>query len=117
MGIEFPAGQKWALKYQASRDGFKSTDFHSKCDGIANTLTVVKAKIGNIFGCFTEKEWHSSCGFVTDPEAFIFSLVNKEEKQFKVMSSNEGQLAVCNNHVSAEREVLLKTFAFTQIQI
>ena len=94
---QFPVGQKWALKYRASKDGFKSTDFHSKRDGIANTLTIIKAKSGNIFGGFTEKVWHSSCGFVTDPKAFIFSLFNKEEKQFLVMSSNEGQLAVCNN--------------------
>ena len=90
---EFSVGQEWDLKYRASRDSFKSTDFHSKCDGIANTLTVIKAKSGNVFGGFTEKEWHSSCGFVTDPNAFIFSLVNKEDKPFKALCSNEGQLA------------------------
>ena len=92
---EFPVGQKWELKYRASRDGFKSTDFHSHCDGIANTLTVIKAKSGNIFGGFTEQEWHSRGEFVTDPNAFIFSLVNKKEKPFKVMCSDE--LAICGN--------------------
>jgi len=45
---EFPASQKWELKYRASRDGFKSTDFHTKCNGIANTFTVIKTTSGNI---------------------------------------------------------------------
>ena len=95
---EFPQDQKWDLKYRASRDGFKSTDFHSHCDGIANTLTFIKAKSGNVFGGFTGQEWHSRGGWVTDPEAFIFSLVNKEEKPFKAICSNEGSQAFyCNS--------------------
>ena len=95
---EFSKDQKWELKYRASRDGFKSTDFHSHCDGIPNTLTVIKAKSGNIFGGFTEQEWHSRGGFVTDPNAFIFSLVNKEENPFRVFCSNGGKEALrCNS--------------------
>ena len=91
---EFSKDQKWDLKYRASRDGFKSTDFHSHCDGIANTLTVMKAKSGNIFGGFTEQEWNSDAVWITDPNAFIFSLVNKEENPFKAMCSNEGKQAI-----------------------
>ena len=91
---QFSKDQKWDLKYRATRDGFKASDFHSHCDGIPNTLTVIKAKSGNIFGGFTEQEWHSRGGFVTDPNAFIFSLVNKEENPFKVLCSNEGEYAI-----------------------
>ena len=91
---EFPQDQKLELKYRASRDGFKASDFHSHCDGIPNTLTVIKARSGNIFGGFTEQAWHSDDDFVADPKAFIFSLVNKEEKPFKVLCSNEGQYAI-----------------------
>jgi hypothetical protein len=82
---EFAVSQKWELKYRASKDGFKASDFHSNCDGIANSLTIIKAESGTIFDGFAEKEWHSSCGFVTDPNAFIFSLVNKEETPFKAL--------------------------------
>jgi hypothetical protein len=57
---EFPPTQKWELKYRASRDGFKSTDFHTKCNGIANTFTVIKTTSGNIFSGFTEKAWNSN---------------------------------------------------------
>jgi len=92
---EFPQDQKLELKYRASRDGFKASDFHSHCDGIPNTITVIKASSCNIFGGFTEQAWHSRGEDVTDPKAFLFSLVNKEEKPFKVMCSNEGKNAIC----------------------
>jgi hypothetical protein len=82
---EFPPSQKWELKYRASRDGFKASDFHSKCDGIPNPLTVIKTTSGNIFGGFTEKAWNSNNQVIRDPKALIFSLVNKEEKPFKVL--------------------------------
>jgi len=91
---EFPEDQKWELKYRGTRDGLKAADFHSRCDGIANTLTVVKATSGNIFGGFAEKEWHSKGKWIADPTAFIFSLINKKEDPFKVIVSNEGKYAI-----------------------
>ena len=84
----------WELKYQGTRDGFKSTDFHKKCDGIRNTLTVVKTMNGNIFGGHAEKPWHSSLRYVSDPNAYVFSLVNKENRPFKVSCSNDGRFAM-----------------------
>jgi hypothetical protein len=33
---ELKFGQKWNLIYKASQDGFKSSDFHSKCDDKTN---------------------------------------------------------------------------------
>ena len=92
---EFPKDQKWQRIYKASIDGFKASDFHTKCDGKSNTLTVIKSESGNIFGGFTVKEWHSRGENVTDPSAFIFSLVNKDENPFKVICSNSGQYAIC----------------------
>jgi hypothetical protein len=41
---EFCPNDKWSLLYRGTRDGFGSRDFHSKCDGHKNTLTVCKAK-------------------------------------------------------------------------
>jgi len=91
---EFPKDQKWELKYKGTRDGLKAADFHSRCDGIAKTLTVVKATSGNIFGGYTEQAWHSKNEDIKDPQAFIFSLVNREEDPFKVNVSNEGKYAI-----------------------
>ena len=78
-------GRKWALLYRGSRDGFRASDFHSRCDGWPNTLTIVKSKSGNIFGGYTIIPWKSieydeNNGYEYDNSAFIFSLVNKENR-------------------------------------
>ncbi len=91
---EFPKDQKWELKYKGTRDGLKAADFHSRCDGIAKTLTVVKATSGNIFGGYAGQAWHSTGYYIKDPQAFIFSLVNREEDPFKANVSNEGKQAI-----------------------
>ncbi len=83
---QFPESQGWDLKYRASRDGFSGKNFHSKCDGVSNTLTIIKTTNGNIFGAFAEKAWTN--GSVADQKAFIISLINKENKPFKAMISS-----------------------------
>ncbi len=100
---EFPKDREWELIYKASRDGFKASDFHAKCNSHPilqkGTLTVIKSDSGNVFGGFTEKAWSSHQGFVTDPSAFIFSLVNKDKNPFKVNCSNDGQYGIyCNEN-------------------
>lgn len=69
---------KWELIYRAGKDGFKSKQFHAKCDGCPRTLTVIKTIDGFIFGGYTEQAWHSNNSYVTDENAFLFSLVNNE---------------------------------------
>ena len=93
----FPSAKQWKLQYRATRDGFGAEDFHSECDGISNTLTVIKSTNGKIFGGFTEKAWDSTSTskWYADPEAFIYSLVNKENKPFKAMSTNDGYAICC----------------------
>ena len=75
------------MLYRGSKDGFASTDFHSKCDGHENTLTIVRAsESAFIFGGFTSVAWESftpgKCK--SDPNAFLFSLTNKENKPCKM---------------------------------
>ena len=83
------------LQYRASRDGFAGQHFHTKCDGIANTLTIIKSTNGNIFGGFVEKAWNSTSIAVLDPKAFIFSLVNKENLPFKAMCKKGAYSILC----------------------
>ena len=63
------------LLYRASRDG-NHTQFHSKCDGIENTVTFVKAKNGRRFGGFANKPFRSNDEWIkiSDSNAFVFSL-------------------------------------------
>ena len=54
ISCEFPVDQKWRLIYKESKDGFKSSDFHSKCDDKPNTLAFIKSLNGNIF-----EQWYT----------------------------------------------------------
>ncbi len=75
----------WNLLYQATRDGFSASSFHSKCNGILNgTLTLVSTNnYSNIFGGYTKADWSGS-GYKGDSDAFLFSLVNAFNSSFKM---------------------------------
>lgn len=65
------------LLYQGSRDGFSPSAFHSKVDGSSGTLLVAITPSLKIFGGYTEAEWSGDQIWKSDPNAFIFSLVNE----------------------------------------
>ena len=52
------AHSNFELIYDASRDGWSSSNFHSLCDYEGPTVTVVKS--GNyVFGGYTEQSWEN----------------------------------------------------------
>jgi hypothetical protein len=55
---EFRA-KRFVLLWRGSRDGFGTRDFHGRCDGRANTLTLVLDTKGNVFGGFTPLQWEA----------------------------------------------------------
>ena len=61
--------------YQATVHGDSANSFHSKCDGIPNTLVIIKSAGNRRFGGFTTKTWSSdNYNYETDKNAFLFSL-------------------------------------------
>ena len=66
------------LLYRGSRNGFRAQDFHEKCDGVKNTITVIQARNGRRFGGFTHAKWDKSNGYKSDERGFLFSLDFKE---------------------------------------
>ena len=76
--LNFSSNPSFSLIYQASRDGFGLKDFHSKCDGILNTLMVIKSTDSYVFGGFTTQDWTDLSGYKLDIEAFIFSKSAKQ---------------------------------------
>jgi hypothetical protein len=105
---EFSKKDKWTLLYRGSRDGFGAKDFHSKCDGHSNTLTIIKVQqITNeedynynydydydslsivkndklsIFGGFASVAWDSSSTCRADSNSFIFRFRNNANEPFK----------------------------------
>ena len=81
--------------YQASRDGFGASDFHSKTNGVQGTLTVIKTINSFIFGGYTEADW-DGYDYKNDPNAFIFSLVNSFNKSVR-MNVKQSRYAVLPN--------------------
>jgi hypothetical protein len=77
--INVSQNQTLKMIYQASIDGF--SNFHSKCNGVLGTLTIIKSNSNsnsseNIFGGYTEQDWSGYGQYKNDPFAFLFSLVN-----------------------------------------
>jgi hypothetical protein len=56
------SGKRFSLLLRGSRDGFAAGDFHSRCDGHANTLTVILDTNGNVLGGFTRRSGSRWCG-------------------------------------------------------
>jgi hypothetical protein len=82
---QFSSSDKWSLLYRGTRDGFDLDDFHSRCDLHSNTLTILKAKESDfIFGGYTTVSWDRSNEWKSDPNAFLFSLTNKDKEPVKM---------------------------------
>ena len=75
--IEKKIGKKNNIKliYRATRDSDLSSQFHSKCDNIQNTIMIVKTSGGYKFGGFTSTGWKNEKGkYISDSNAFCFSI-------------------------------------------
>ena len=84
----FAKDQKWKLIYKGSTGGFSSAEFHSKCNLIEKTLTIIKSDKNNIFGGYTDKAWSKNGGFIKDDYAFLFNLVNSSLQPIKIKCSD-----------------------------
>jgi hypothetical protein len=103
--------KKFTLLWRGGRDGFGGRDFHSRCDGHANTLVVILDTDGNIFGGYTPVEWesrapnsnwdNSNC-FKADPslKSFLFTLKNPHNfpaRRFALKAEKKDEAIFCNS--------------------
>jgi hypothetical protein len=98
------SGKRFTLLWRASRDGFDAQAFHNRCDGHANTLTLIEDTEGNIFGGFTPVAWESRKGnsFKADPsqKTFLFTLKNPHNfpaKKFALKAEYKEKAIVCDS--------------------
>jgi hypothetical protein len=70
------SSHKWRLLYRGSRDGFRSSNFHSKCDRKSPTVTMILTTKNFVFGGFTPIEWDSAGSYKADNshQSFVFSV-------------------------------------------
>ena len=67
--------------YQATKDGGDPSIFHKKCDGIPNTLLLIKSAGNRRFGAFVSESWRENkkeVNSIIDKNCFIFSLDNQK---------------------------------------
>jgi hypothetical protein len=96
--LQYGHFKRWTLLYRATEDGFAAADFHRKCDNKGATLTIIKSKDHpNVFGGFTAVSWESPIKghYKPDPTAFIFSLVNAENRPLLANCSDETKAIFC----------------------
>ncbi|KAK8803486.1 hypothetical protein WA158_001180 [Blastocystis sp. Blastoise] len=90
---------QWKLLYRGSKDGFKASTFHRKCDNSCKTLTIIRHinqnGFTNIFGGYTKQSWKGNGNNPIkkpDTTSFLFSLVNEHNlppTQFPVLYPND----------------------------
>jgi hypothetical protein len=96
------ANKTWKLLYRGSRDGFRVSNFHGKCDCQSTILTLIEAMKGFLFGGFTPLIWDSTSGYKSDSshQSFLFTLKNAgniEPRKFK-LSSGSNAIYFWSNH-------------------
>jgi len=88
---EVSKGKKWKLGWQATRDGFDVSKFHSLCDKFSESIVIIKSESGNIFGGYSADTWSGS-GYSNNPKSFLFSVhnsINTPQVLKSKASSNE----------------------------
>jgi hypothetical protein len=72
--------KRFSLLSRGGRDGFEKQEFHRRCDGHANNLTLILDTKGNNFGGFSPVEWESRIGHLEKAndrlKCFVFTLKN-----------------------------------------
>ena len=75
------------MLYRGSVHGYKSENFHDKCDGLSPTLSITKTSTGKIFGFYTPIPWSNTGGSVAgDGKSFVFSIQNGQIFKFKCIA-------------------------------
>jgi prefoldin subunit 5 len=105
-------GKRISLLWRGSRDGFRASEFHRRCDNHSNTLTVILDTNGNIFGGFTPVKWVSrvwnrkggkdgNCLKADDSlRSFLFTLKNPHNvpaKKFALKAETKHTAIGCNS--------------------
>jgi hypothetical protein len=110
--------KNWTLLYRGSRDGFRSSHFHEKCDNQQNILILIETTKGFIFGGFTLIAWESSASTIgkldSSRKSFLFTLKNprdSEPRKFMLLSGNNA--IYCNPSYGRYLPVILTSLCKT----
>jgi hypothetical protein len=88
--------KRWILRYRGTRDGFRASNFHSKCNGKKNTITIIETTKGYVFGGYTPVKWDSSGSAKTDGtrESFLFNFRNPRNIASRKFTLSNSSIAI-----------------------
>ena len=74
-----PPVKELKMLFSGKRDGLNISTFHTKCDGVGDTLVLCKTTNGHSFGGFAKPPWNSNDDFSRDDSksCFLFTCRNK----------------------------------------
>ncbi|XP_026054140.1 interferon-induced protein 44-like [Carassius auratus] len=81
-----------SLLYKASVHGYNASAFHKRCDLQGPTLLVAYNHSGYIFGGYTSVDYAQSGQYITDKEAFLFSVHGNHSIRINVNSEYKARL-------------------------
>jgi hypothetical protein len=84
-----------ALLFRSTRDGANAAAFHERCDAKGPTLVLIKDTDGNVFGGYTQKDWGSKWKYVSDPAAFLISVVSPHGTRPVLFPSTGSWASIC----------------------
>ena len=89
--------ETWYRIYSISVDGSALKSFYKKCEGIKNSILVLKDDEGNVFGAYASDVFYPSSTFCGTPDSFLFTFY-KEDKihVYKATEANEHYM-YCDN--------------------
>ena len=64
--------------FSLSQDGSTLKSLYKKCEGIKNSILVIKDKEKNIFGAFVTDVLHPSANFIGTPDSFLFTFYKED---------------------------------------
>jgi hypothetical protein len=104
--------KRFELLWRGNHDGFGAKEFHLRCDGCANILTLISDTKGNVSGGFTPVKWESRVwnGKYRDKdncfkgdnslESFLFTLRNPRgvpPRKFALRMERNQSTIYCNS--------------------
>lgn len=96
-----PSSDRWNMLYRGNVNGFSSGSFYSRCAGKPKTLVLIESTNNFVFGGYTDVGWGSGGRFISDSNAFIFSLTNSKNKPslFPVKTGSADQAVYWNSNL------------------
>jgi len=67
---------QWVLRYRGTRNSFGSANFHSCCNNVGPTITIVRSTNGFLFGGYNPNAWGITGNYQGGGGSFIFTLSN-----------------------------------------